>query len=91
MRGWSIYFRHAVSKHTFQSLAEFVWRRVAKWLMTLHHWTWTDFRRQFTDHNGRWKPLSAGGIELFSLGTVPVTRYLYRGNQIPTPWVMNPA
>jgi len=91
MRGWSVYFRHAVSKHTFQSLAEFVWRRVAKWLMTLHHWTWTDFRRQFTDHNGRWKPLSADGIELFNLGTVPVTRYRYRGNQIPTPWALTPA
>jgi RNA-directed DNA polymerase len=91
MRGWSTYFRHAVSKHTFQSLAQFVWRRVAKWLMTLHHWTWTDFRRQFTDHNGRWKPLSADGIELFNLGTVPVTRYRYRGNQIPTPWVLTPV
>jgi len=50
-----------------------------------------DFRRQFTDHNGRWKPLSADGIELFNLGTVPVTRYRYRGNQIPTPWALTPV
>jgi RNA-directed DNA polymerase len=29
MRGWSTYFRHAVSKHTFSTLAHFVWHRVA--------------------------------------------------------------
>lgn len=91
MRGWSGYFRHAVSKHTFQSLANFVWRRVARWLTTLHHWTWTDLRRQFTGHDSRWKPLSADGIELFNLAAVPVTRYRYRGNNIPTPWALPPA
>ena len=91
MRGWSGYFRHAVSKHTFQSLAYFVWRRVARWLATLHHWTWTDLRRPFTGRNGRWAPLSAVGIELFNLATVPVTRYRYRGNNIPTPWTLQPA
>src|SRR5204863_3105628 len=33
MRGWSTYFRHAVSKHTFSALANFAWHRVARWLM----------------------------------------------------------
>ncbi len=27
MRGWSNYFKHAVCKHTMQSLENFVWRR----------------------------------------------------------------
>ena len=61
MRGWSTYFRHAVSKHTFSTLAHFVWHRVARCLMTRHHWKGTDLRRRFTGPGGRWMSLSAGG------------------------------
>ena len=86
MRGWSSYFRHAVAKNTFRRLAHFVWNRVVRWWRTLHRWTWTDFRRRFTTPTGRWKPLSADGIELFDLAAVPVTRYRYRGTAIPSPW-----
>ncbi|MEU8359987.1 hypothetical protein AB0C27_28650 [Nonomuraea sp. NPDC048882] len=39
-------------------------------------------------HSGRWHRPSAHGIELFNLAAVPVTRYLYRGNKIPTPWTL---
>jgi RNA-directed DNA polymerase len=93
LRGWSAYFRHAVCKHTLSALARFTWTRVARWLSTLHRWTWTDFRRQFIDPaTGRWLPLSADGITLFDVSKVPVTRYLWRGYQIPTPWTLpNPA
>ena len=87
MRGCSNYFRHAVCKHTFARLSHFVWWRVARWLSTLHHWSWTDFRRRFTRPDGRWEPLSADGITLFDLAAVPVTRYRYRG-VIPTPWAL---
>jgi RNA-directed DNA polymerase len=90
LRGWSTYFRHAVSKHTFSALANFVWHRVARWLMVRHRWRWTEFRRRFTGPGGRWQPLSADGKALFNLETVPVTRYRYRGN-IPTPWALIPA
>ena len=38
MRGWANYFRHAVCKHTLDNLAHFVWRRVIRWLSTLHRW-----------------------------------------------------
>ena len=38
--------------------------------------------------DGRWKALTVGGIELFNLETVPVTRYRYRGNTIPNPWTL---
>src|ERR687889_804498 len=86
MRGWSAYFRHAVAKNTFRRLAHFVWNRVVRWLRTLHRWTWTDFRRRFTTPTGRWEPLSADGVELFDLATVPITRYRYRGAAIPSPW-----
>ena len=35
--------------------------------------------------------VTADGIELFNLNTVPVTRYRYRGNTIPSPWILNHA
>jgi len=92
LRGWSAYFRHAAAATTFRRLAHFVWNRVARWLRTLHRWTWPEFRRQFTTPTGRWKPLSAQGITLFDLAAVTVSRYRYRGAAIPTPWpLLQPA
>ena len=91
LRGWVAYFRHAVCKTTLKALDHFVWRRVTSWRMVLHRWTWTDLRRRFTDLHGRWRPLSADGIELFAVVSVPVTRYRYRGNTIPRPWSLNHA
>ncbi len=86
LRGWVNYFKHAVCKTTLKTIDHFVWRRVSSWWMALHRWKWKDLRRRFTDHDGRWKPLSANGITLFAPQTVAVTRYLYRGNTIPNPW-----
>ena len=91
MRGWAGYFQHAVCKHTLGKLANFAWWRVIRWLQTLHHWRWKDVRKAFTTPNGRWKPITAGGVELFNMATVPVTRYRYRGNTIPSPWALNHA
>jgi RNA-directed DNA polymerase len=87
MRGWANYFKHAVCKHTLGNLAHFAWWRVIRWLKTLHRWKWKDVRRAFTTPQGRWTPITADGIELLDLQTVPVTRYRYRGGTIPSPWV----
>jgi RNA-directed DNA polymerase len=86
LRGWSNYFKHAVAKHTMKSLENFVWHRVIRWWKTLHRWRWKDVRRHHTAPNGQWARPSADGIELFNLAKVPITRYRYRGNTIPTPW-----
>jgi RNA-directed DNA polymerase len=86
MRGWASYFRHAVCKHTMSTLARFVWQRVTRWLRQRHRWRWKDVRRHFTTPNGRWKPVTADGIELFNLAKVSITRYQYRGDKIPNPW-----
>ncbi len=91
MRGWAGYFRHAVCKHTLGKLANFAWWRVIRWLRTLHRWRWKDVRKAFTTPDGRWKPITAGKVELFNMATVPVTRYRYRGSNIPSRWVLNPA
>jgi RNA-directed DNA polymerase len=88
MRGWANYFRHAACKRTLNSLSHFVWWRVIRWLRTLHRWTWKDVHRRFTTHTGRWRPITMDGTALFNLATVPVTRYRYRGNTIPTPWTL---
>ncbi|WP_433417573.1 group II intron reverse transcriptase/maturase [Microtetraspora malaysiensis] len=88
MRGWANYFKHAVCTHTFKALENFVWRRVMAWWMVLHRWKWKDVRRRFTDPTGRWRRPSADGIELFDLRAVPITRYRYRGNTIPNPWLL---
>lgn len=86
MRGWANYFRHAVCKHTLDSLRHFVWNRVIRWWMRLRRWRWKDVRRHLVGRDGRWADLAADGIELFNIGSVPVTRYRYRGNTIPNPW-----
>jgi len=86
MRGWSNYFKHAVAKAVFRKLEDFVWHRVARWLKSLHRWSWKDLRRRLGRHDGTWGPITVDGIALFDLGKVPVSRYRYRGNTIPTPW-----
>jgi RNA-directed DNA polymerase len=86
MRGWTNYFRHAACKRTLSRLFHFVWWRVIRWLRALHRWRWKDVRRRFTTPEGRWKPIAAGGIEMFNPASTPITRYRYRGNTIPNPW-----
>jgi RNA-directed DNA polymerase len=85
LRGWATYFRHAVATHTFKHLRQFLWR-IVRWIKTRHRWRWNALRRHLTDHTGRWQPISAGGIILFDLEKVGVTRYRYRGAAIPNPW-----
>ncbi|HYN57595.1 MAG TPA: group II intron reverse transcriptase/maturase [Motilibacterales bacterium] len=86
MHGWANYFRHGVAKNVFSMLDNFAWWRVIRMLTVRHHWRWKDVRKAFTDPTGRWRPISAGETELRRIAAIPVTRYRYRGNQIPTPW-----
>jgi RNA-directed DNA polymerase len=91
MHGWAGYFRHAVAKNAFAMLDNFAWRRVIRMLMERHHWRWKDVRRRFTTPSGRWLPVTAGDAELRPIAAIPVTRYRYRGTQIPSPWAAEPA
>jgi hypothetical protein len=45
-----------------------------------------DVRRWLTDHSGRWRPISADGIEFSTPRRYLFTRYRYRGKRIPNPW-----
>lgn len=83
LRGWTNYFRHGVSKRTFGYLRAFVWRRVVCWLRRKHpRLNWQQLRRRYLPD---WWP-TADAVVLFNPGAVAVTRYRYRGQQIPTPW-----
>ena len=83
LRGWTNYFRHGASKATFRYLHQFAWRRVLIWLRHKHsRATWKWLRRRYLP---RWWPTDGETI-MFDPATVPVTRYRYRGNTIPTPW-----
>lgn len=76
-----------MAKHTFRTLGIFLWHRVIRWFMTLHHWTWKDVRRWLLGPHGIWLPITADGIELVNPARTPaITRYRYRGNTIPSPW-----
>jgi RNA-directed DNA polymerase len=83
LRGWANYFRHGVSKATFDYLSAFSWRRVICWLRHKHrraNWKW--IRRRYLPG---WRPTD-GEVTLFNPTATAVTRYRHRGGQIPTPW-----
>ena len=91
MHGWANYFRHAVAKNAFDMLDNFAWRRVIRMLMVRHRWRWKDVRRWLVGPSGAWRPIAAGGTELRPIAAIPVTRYRYRGSQVPSPWAAEPA
>lgn len=84
-RGWANYFKHAVAKHTFSTLQNFVWWRVINWVMRRNRMTWRAIQRWLRTPQG-WRPIAFDGVELFPMAKIPVTRYRYRGRTIPTPW-----
>ncbi len=83
LRGWTTYFRHGVSKATFNYLRAFAWRRVVCWLRHKHsRISWTELRRRYLPG---WWP-TEGEVRLFNPGAVAVRRYRYRAARIPSPW-----
>jgi RNA-directed DNA polymerase len=83
LRGWTNYFRHGVSKATFNYLRAFTWTRVVCWLRHKHrraNWKW--LRRHYLP---RWWP-AEDEVKLFNPAGVTVTRYAYRAARIPSPW-----
>jgi len=83
LRGWTTYFRHGVSKATFDYLSNYTWHRVIRWLRRKHRGATMKYvRRRYRIIGG---PVH-NGVALFNCSSVPVTRYRYRGTAIPTPW-----
>jgi len=83
LRGWCTYFQHGVSKRVFGYVDHFAFWRIVCWLRKRHHrLNLGTLVRRFLPN---WE-ISAEGIDMFRTRAIPVTRYRYRGNRIPTPW-----
>jgi len=83
IKGWCQYYQYGVSKNTFSYIDHYAFWRILGWLFKRHpklnkH---TVVRR----YAPGWR-IADKGRELFRAEKVPVTRYRYRGNNIPTPW-----
>jgi RNA-directed DNA polymerase len=88
LRGWTTYFRHGVSKRTFDYLNHYTWHRVIGWLRRKHRRaTWKFLRRRYLFNE---MVPSQDGVSLFNPASVPIIRYRYRGTKIPSPWEVGP-
>jgi len=83
LRGWCSYFRRGVSSATFRYLDNFAWWRVVGWLRKRHPGlNWGTVKRRLLPG---WQ-IKDGSTTMFRPLEVLVTRYRYRGAQIPSPW-----
>jgi RNA-directed DNA polymerase len=84
LRGWANYFRHGVSKATFNAIDHHAWWRLAGWIRRKHHLTSrSQLRRRFCGPGWR---IAHNGVVFTGASSVAVTRYRDRGANIPTPW-----
>jgi RNA-directed DNA polymerase len=83
LRGWCNYFRHGVSARTFSYLDHFTWWRIFGWIRKRH--AGLNRGNLVRRHIPHWE-MRDGSVEMFRPQKVPITRYRYRGAQIPTPW-----
>ena len=83
LRGWTNYHRHNAAKRCFAYLSYYLWWRVIRWLRKKYpRLTWKQIRRRCWGRD--WT--SREGTRLAWPSEVPVTRYRYRGHNIPSPW-----
>ena len=93
LAGWANYFRHGVSKAAFAKADSHAWNRIMRWLRRKHQGRtrlgMPELKRRFC-LPGTWT-FASNGIRFTGASAVPVTRYRYRGTQIPDPWTPQPA
>ena len=83
LQGWTNYHRHGAAAKTFSYLGAFTWHRVMNWLRHKHPRVgWKELRRRYLPG---WWP-TQGEVRLFNPAAVAITRYRYRGADIPSPW-----
>jgi RNA-directed DNA polymerase len=93
LAGWANYFRHGVSKAVFNRIDSLAWGRIMRWIRAKyrhgrHRIGMTELRRRFCDRGWRF---AHNGVVFTGASSVAVTRYRYRGSNIPTPWTPRPA
>lgn len=92
LKGWANYFRHGVSKAVFSATDQFAWNRIMRWIRRKykgrHRLSMKELRRRFCDRGWRF---AHNGVVFTGAASVAVTRYRYRGSNIPTPWQLKPT
>ena len=87
LAGWANHFRHGVSKATFSAVDNHAWNRLMRWIRAKYtgksKLSMAEMRRRFCDTGWRF---AHNGVVFTGASSVAVTRYRYRGSNIPTPW-----
>jgi RNA-directed DNA polymerase len=91
LAGWANYFRHGTSKATFSAVDYHAWYRLMRWIRAKYKGrtglSMKQMRRRFCDAGWRF---ACNGVMFTGASSVKVTRYRYRGGNIPTPWTPEP-
>lgn len=92
LAGWANYFRYGVSKATFGAIDSFTWKSLMRWIRVKYAGrtglSMKQLRRRFCDKGWRF---ANNGAVFTGTSSVAVTRYRYRGSNIPTPWTPKPV
>jgi RNA-directed DNA polymerase len=94
LTGWANYFRHGVSKAVFNAVDAHAWGRIMRWLRHKYkrgnsRLGMPELRRRFCVP-GTWQ-FAVNGVRFTGASSVAITRYRYRGSNIPTPWTPQPV
>jgi RNA-directed DNA polymerase len=91
LAGWANHFRHGVSKAIFSAVDHHAWNRLMRWIRAKYAGksglSMKQMRRRFCDAGWRF---ACNGVVFTGASSVKVTRYRYRGGNIPTPWTPGP-
>ena len=92
LAGWANYFRHGVSKAVFGAIDHHAWGRLMRWTRRKyegrHRLGMPEMKRRFCGPGWRF---AQGKVVFTGASSVKVTRYRYRGSNIPTPWTPKSA
>jgi RNA-directed DNA polymerase len=91
LAGWANYFRYGVSKAVFSAVDHHAWGRLMRWTRRKyegsHRLGMSEMKRRFCGKGWRF---AQGKVVFTGASSVTVTRYRYRGSNIPTPWTPKP-
>ena len=92
LAGWANHFRYGVSKAIFNAVDYHAWGRLMRWIRAKyagkHRLGMKEMRRRFCDVGWRF---AHNGVVFTGASSTVVTRYRYRGSNIPTLWTPKPA
>ena len=83
LQGWANYFRHGVSKEIFDAVDHHAWWRLTGWIRRKYRVT---NQKQLRCKFGQGRRIAHNRVVFTGASSVSVTRYRYRGTNIPTPW-----